>query len=97
MGHSTKLFLSRCPLYPGKSRERSLSADKPTVLGERLLQREACQRQNWRCTVQRHHEAGEWDPGQPVSLDEASEARETPDNRTLCECRNSRHRDRRHA
>jgi hypothetical protein len=47
--------------------------------------------------VRRHHEAGEWDPTQPVSRDEASEVGETLDERVYQERRNSRRRDRRQA
>jgi hypothetical protein len=46
--------------------------------------------------MRRNHEEGEWDPTQPVSLNEASEAGETPDDRALHERRNSLHRDRCH-
>jgi hypothetical protein len=47
--------------------------------------------------MRRHHEAGERDPAQPVSRDEASEMGETPDERTHRERHNSRRRDRRQA
>jgi hypothetical protein len=47
--------------------------------------------------MQRHHEAGEWDPVHPVSRDEASEVGESPDERVHREKRNSRRRDRRQA
>jgi hypothetical protein len=47
--------------------------------------------------VRRHHEAGEWDPTQPVSWDEASQMGETPDERAHREWCNSRRRDRRQA
>jgi hypothetical protein len=40
---------------------------------------DARRRINKRLNVRRHHEAGEWDPAQPVSWDEASEVGETPD------------------
>jgi hypothetical protein len=47
--------------------------------------------------VQRHHEAGERDPAQPVSRDEASKVGETPDEQVHRERRNSRHHDHRQA
>jgi hypothetical protein len=50
-----------------------------------------------RCNMWRHHEAGERDPAQPVSQDEALEMGETPDERAYRERRNSRRRGRRQA
>jgi hypothetical protein len=67
------------------------------VLGEEPPQREARRRRNRHRNIQRHHEAGEWDPAQPVSRDEVSEIGETPDERVFRERRNSRRRDRRQA
>jgi hypothetical protein len=60
-------------------------------------QREARRRRNRRRNIQRHHEAGEWDPAQPVSRDEISEVGETPNERVFRERRKSRRRDRRQA
>jgi hypothetical protein len=47
--------------------------------------------------VRRHQEAGERDPAQPVSRDEASEVGETPDERVHRERRNSCRRHHRQA
>jgi hypothetical protein len=47
--------------------------------------------------VRQHHEARERDPAQPVSRDEASEVRETPNERVHQERHNSRRRDHRQA
>lgn len=38
-----------------------------------------------RCNIRRHHKAGERDPTQPISRDEASEVGETPNDRVLRE------------
>ena len=57
-----------------------VSDDDPTVLGEEPTQREARQRRNRLRNIQRHHEAREWDPAQPVSRDEASKVGETSDD-----------------
>jgi hypothetical protein len=65
--------------------------------GEEPPQREARRRRNRRWNFQRHHEAREQDPAQPVSRDEISEVGETPDERVFRERRNSRRRDRRQA
>jgi hypothetical protein len=65
--------------------------------GEEPPQRDARRRRNKRLNVRRHHEAGEQDPAQPVSRDEASEVGETPDERVHGERRNSHRRDRRQA
>jgi hypothetical protein len=65
--------------------------------GEQPPQREARRRRNHRWNIQRHHEAGERDPAQPVSRDEISEVGETPDERVFRERRNSRRRDRQQA
>jgi hypothetical protein len=67
------------------------------VQGEEPSQREARRRRNKCRNIQRHHEAGERDPAQPVSRDEVSEVGETPDERIYRERRNSRRRDRRQA
>jgi hypothetical protein len=61
--------------------EPTIFDDEPTMQGEEPPQREVWQRRNRRRNVQRHHEAGERDPVQPVSRDEASEVGETPDER----------------
>jgi hypothetical protein len=57
----------------------SISDDEPTVPGEEPPQREARRRRKRGRNIRRHHEAGERDPAQPVSQDEASEVGETPD------------------
>jgi hypothetical protein len=67
------------------------------VLGEEPPQRDARRRRNRHRNIRRHHEAGERDPTQPVSRDEASEMGETLDERTHREQRNSCRRDRRQA
>jgi hypothetical protein len=53
--------------------------------GEEPPQREARRRRNRRRNVRRHHEAGERDPTQPVSQDEASEV-VTPGSGGKTEC-----------
>jgi hypothetical protein len=63
--------------------------------GEEPPQRDAQQRRNRRQNVRQHHEAGERDPAQPVSQDEASDVGETPDELVHRERRNSRRLDRR--
>jgi hypothetical protein len=98
-----KLVVTTTPFYPdvlfirGRVESSPISNDEPTVPGEEPPQREAHRRRNRRCNAQRHHEAGERDPAQPVSRDEISEVRETPDERVFRERRNSRLRDRRQA
>jgi hypothetical protein len=65
--------------------------------GEEPPQQEARRRRNRHRNIRRHHEAGEWDPTQPVSRDEVSEVGETPDERFFRERRNSRRCDHRQA
>jgi hypothetical protein len=89
MRHHIKLLLPRCPLYPGKSRGHTHLRRRAHCLGEEPPQREAHQRRNKRRNIRCHHEAREWDPTQPVSWDEASKARETPNDKSLYEHRNS--------
>jgi hypothetical protein len=91
------------PFYPdilfiqGRLELAPISDDEPTMQGEEPPQRDARRQRNRRRNVRRHHEARERDPAQPISWDEASEARETLDERVHRERRNSRHRDRRQA
>jgi hypothetical protein len=73
------------PFFPdilfieGRLESAPISDDEPTMQGEEPPQRDARRRRNRRRNVRRHHEAGEQDPTQPVSRDEASEVGETPD------------------
>jgi hypothetical protein len=60
-------FFSDVLFIQGRVEDAPISDDEPTILGEVPLQREARQRLNRRRNVQRHHEAGERDPTQPVS------------------------------
>jgi hypothetical protein len=98
-----KNTVALAPFYPdilfiqGRLESSPISDDEPTMQGEEPPQREARQWRNRRRNVQRHHEAREWDPAQPVSRDKASEVGETPDERVHRERRNSHHRDRRQA
>jgi hypothetical protein len=89
------------PFYPdilfigGRLESSPISDDEPTMQGEEHPQREARRRRNRRRNVQRHHEAGERDPAQPISRDKVSEVGETPDERVHRERQNSRHREHR--
>jgi hypothetical protein len=91
------------PFYPdvlfirGRLESSPISDDEPTMPGEEPPQREAWLRRKKRRNIQRHHEAGERDPAQPISWDEVSEVGETLDERVFRERRNSRRRDRRQA
>lgn len=80
-----------------KNRGRSHLRRRAHHAGEEPLQSEARQRQNRRRNVQRHHEAKERYPAQPISRDKVPEAGETPDDRALRERQNSRCYDHRHA
>jgi hypothetical protein len=98
-----KLVTTTVPFYPdvlfigGRVESTPISDDEPTAPGEEPLQRES-RRQRNRCrNVQRHHEAGEQDPTQPVLRDEVSEMGETPEERVFRERRNSQRCDRRQA
>jgi hypothetical protein len=68
-----KLVTTTVPFYPdilfieGRVESNPVSDDEPTAPGEEPLQRESRQRRNRRRNIQRHHEAGERDPAQPVS------------------------------
>jgi hypothetical protein len=97
-----KLVTVAVPFYPdvlfiGRVESPPISDDEPTTPGEEPPQRESCRRRNRHRNIQRHHEAGERDPAQPVSRDEVSEIGETPEERVFRERRNSRRRDRRQA
>jgi hypothetical protein len=98
-----KLVTKTVPFYPdvlfigGRVESTPISDDEPTAPGEEPLQRESCRRRNRRQNIQRHHEAGERDPAQPMSRDEILEMGETPEERVFRERRNSRRRDRRQA
>jgi hypothetical protein len=63
----------------GRLESSPISDDEPTMQGEETPQHEVWRRRNRRRNVRRHHEAGERDPAQPVSWDEASKVGETPD------------------
>jgi hypothetical protein len=97
-----KVATTAAPFYPdvlfiGRVESPTVSDDEPTAPGEEPPQRESRRRRNRRRNVRRHHAAGERDPEQPVSRDEVSEIRETPEERVFRERRNSRRRDRRRA
>jgi hypothetical protein len=68
-----KLVAMTVPFYPdvlfigGRVESKLVSDDEPTTPGEEPLQRESHRRRNRRRNIQRHHEAGERDPAQPVS------------------------------
>jgi hypothetical protein len=66
-------FFPDIPFIQGILESSPISDNEPTVLGEEPPQRDARWRRNKRQNVWRHHEAGEQDPAQPVSQDEASE------------------------
>jgi hypothetical protein len=51
----------------GRVEDAPISNEEPTILGEKPLQRKARQRRNRHCNIERHHQAGEQDPTQPVS------------------------------
>jgi hypothetical protein len=67
------------PFYPdilffqGRLESAPISDDDPTMQGEEPPQCDARPRRNRRRNMRRHHEAGERDPVQPVSQDEALE------------------------
>jgi hypothetical protein len=98
-----KLVTTTVPFYPdvlfigGRVESTPISDDEPNAPGEEPLQRESRRRRNRCQNIRRHHEAGEWDPMQPVSQDEISEMGETPEEWVFRERRNSRRRDRRQA
>jgi hypothetical protein len=97
-----KITTTAAPFYPdvlfiGRVESPSVSDNEPTAPGEEPPQRESRRRRNRRRNIRQHHEAGERDPEQPVSRDEVSEIRETPEERVFRERRNSRRRDRRRA
>jgi hypothetical protein len=102
-GNRKKLTTKTVPFYPdvlfirGRMESTPISDDEPTAPGEEPLQRESRRRRNRHRNIRRHHEAGEWDPVQPVSRDEVLEVGETPEERVFSERRNSRRRDRRQA
>jgi hypothetical protein len=54
----------------GRVESSPVSDDEPTALGEEPLQREYRRRRNRHRNIQRHHEARERDPAQPMSRDE---------------------------
>jgi hypothetical protein len=89
--------LPRRPLYRGRAELSPISDDEPTVPREEPPQREARRRRNRHRNAQRHHEAGERDPAQPMTRDKISKVGETPDERVFRERRNSRRYDRRQA
>jgi hypothetical protein len=72
------------PFFPdilfiqGRLESSPISDDEPTMLEEEPPQRDARRQRNRRRNVRRHHEAGERDPVQPASWDEALEMGETP-------------------
>jgi hypothetical protein len=95
-----KIATTAAPFYPdvlfiGRVESPPVSDDEPTVPGEEPPQRESRRWRNRRRNIQRHHEARERDPEQPVSRDEVSEIGETPEECVFRERRNSRWRDRR--
>jgi hypothetical protein len=94
--HNDNSILPRRPLHRGVE-SPLVSDDEPTVPGEEPPQRESRRRRNRRQNIQRHHEARERDPVQPVLRDEVSEIGETPEEWVFRERRNSRRRDRRQA
>jgi hypothetical protein len=86
--HNDNSILPRRPLHR-ESGVAPISDDEPTAPGEEPPQRESHRRRNRRRNIRRHHEAEERDPAQPVSRDEVSEIRETPEERVFRERRNS--------
>jgi hypothetical protein len=69
-----KIVVIATPFYPDvlfieRVESPPISDDKPTAPGEEPPQRESRRQRNRRRNVRRHHEAGEWDPAQPVSQD----------------------------
>jgi hypothetical protein len=85
-----KIVTTATPFYPdvlfiGRAESPPVSDDEPTAPGEEPPQRESRRRRNRRRNIQRHHQAGERDPEQPVSRDEVSEMGETPEERVFRE------------
>jgi hypothetical protein len=85
-----KIAMTAAPFYPdvlfiGRVESPPISDDEPTAPGEEPPQRESRRRRNRRQNIQRHHEAGERDPEQPVSRDEVSEIGETLEERVFRE------------
>jgi hypothetical protein len=67
-----KIATTAAPFYPdvlfiGRVESPPVSDDEPTAPGEEPPQRESHRWRNRRRNIQRHHEAGERDPEQPVS------------------------------
>jgi hypothetical protein len=95
--------IAPAPFYPdilfieGRLESSPIFDDEPTMQGEEPPQREAQRWRNRRRNMRQHHEAGERDPAQLVSRDEASEVGETPGGRVHQERQNSRRRDCRQA
>jgi hypothetical protein len=98
-----KTAATTVPFYPdilfigGRAESNPISDDELTAPGEEPLHRESRRWRNQHQNILRHHEAGEWDPAQPVSRDEVSELGETLEEWVLRERRNSQRRDRRQA
>jgi hypothetical protein len=85
-----KIAMTAAPFYPdilfiGRVESPPVSDDEPTAPGEEPPQRESRRRRNRRRNIQRHHEAEERDPEQPVSRDEVSEIGETLEERVFRE------------
>jgi hypothetical protein len=74
--HRTKIFLPGHPLHPGKSIGHTCLLRWVHCTRKGAPQHDARQRRNRCRNIWRHHEAGERDPAQLVSQDEASEAGE---------------------
>jgi hypothetical protein len=90
-----KLVTAAVPFYPdvlfiGRVESPPVSNDEPIASGEEPPQRESYRRRNRCRNIQRHHEARERDPAQPVSRDKVSKIGETPEERVFRERRNSR-------
>jgi hypothetical protein len=94
---TTTLFYPNVLFIGGRVESSPIFDNEPTMPGEELPQQEARRWRNRHRNIQRHHEAGERDPAQPVSRDEVLEVEETPDERVFRERRNFRRRDRRQA
>jgi hypothetical protein len=94
---TTTLFYPNVLFIGGRVESSPISDDEPTVPREEPHQQEARRLRNRRRNAQRHHEAGERDPAQPVSRDEILEVGETLDEQAFRERRNSRRRNRRRA